>query len=267
MTTTSLTLAPTELGWKLPTRGRVGMFALIAAEAAIFTIFVVAYLFYIGKSLSGPMPREVLSPPFFYTVCLLSSSVTIHFATKALRGADVRMFGAWWFVTIALGAIFLYGTASEWHRLIYFAWTYDQHQLVRNHLLLAGRTARLSRGRGPPVPFHSDGLHTLRSREARARRANRRTFSLLALRGRSLDCGVHRRLCDWSVNGKPCDKRADSRQSKNDRNARAYSVADRPCLRPKSGFCGFSHECVREFSWCCPGGERRHRLVLRCVAP
>ena len=119
MTTTSLTLAPTELGWKLPTRGRVGMFALIAAEAAIFTIFVVAYLFYIGKSLSGPMPREVLSPPFFYTVCLLSSSVTIHFATKALRAANLRSFGAWWFVTIALGAIFLYGTASEWHRLIY----------------------------------------------------------------------------------------------------------------------------------------------------
>jgi cytochrome c oxidase subunit 3 len=119
MTTTSLTLQPTEFGWKLPSRGRVGMFALIAAEAAIFTIFVVAYLFYIGKSLSGPMPREVLSPPFFYTVCLLSSSLTIHFATKALRGANVRSFRAWWFVTIALGTIFLYGTASEWHRLIY----------------------------------------------------------------------------------------------------------------------------------------------------
>lgn len=119
MTTTSLTLPPMELVWKPPSRGRVGMFALIAAEAAIFTIFVVAYLFYIGKSLSGPMPREVLSPPFFYTVCLLSSSLTIHFATKALRAANLRSFGAWWFVTIALGAIFLYGTASEWHRLIY----------------------------------------------------------------------------------------------------------------------------------------------------
>jgi len=119
MTTTSLTLPPTELGWNRPTRGRVGMFALIAAEAAIFTIFVVAYLFYIGKSLSGPMPREVLSPPFFYTVCLLSSSLTIHFASKALRAANLRSFGAWWFMTIALGATFLYGTASEWHRLIY----------------------------------------------------------------------------------------------------------------------------------------------------
>ena len=119
MTTTSLPLPQAELEWRLPSRGRVGMYALIAAEAAIFTIFVVAYLFYIGKSLSGPMPRDVLSPPFFYTVCLLSSSLTIHFAGKALRRGNVRSFGAWWLLTITLGALFLYGTASEWHRLIY----------------------------------------------------------------------------------------------------------------------------------------------------
>jgi cytochrome c oxidase subunit III len=119
MTTTSLTLSRTELEWRLPSRGRVGMSALIAAESAIFTIFVVAYLFYVGKSLSGPTPREVLSPPFFYTFCLLSSSLTIHFAGNALRGGNARKFGAWWLLTITLGASFLYGTASEWHRLIY----------------------------------------------------------------------------------------------------------------------------------------------------
>jgi cytochrome c oxidase subunit III len=119
MNATSLTLPPPALEWKLPARGRVGMGALIAAEAAIFTIFVVAYLFYIGKSLSGPMPREVLSPPFFYTVCLLSSSLTIHFAGNALRSGNVRRFGAWWLLTITLGTLFLYGTASEWYRLIY----------------------------------------------------------------------------------------------------------------------------------------------------
>jgi cytochrome c oxidase subunit 3/cytochrome o ubiquinol oxidase subunit 3 len=95
------------------------MYALIGAESAIFTIFVVAYLFYLGKSLSGPTPSEVLSPPFFYTVCLLSSSLTIHFATRSLRRAKIGSFAAWWFLTIVLGAIFLYGTASEWHRLIY----------------------------------------------------------------------------------------------------------------------------------------------------
>ena len=95
------------------------MFVLIGAEAAIFAIFVVAYLFYIGKSLTGPVPKDVLSVPIFYTICLLSSSLTIHLAAKALRRSSVRSFGVLWFATIALGAAFLYGTAKEWHRLIY----------------------------------------------------------------------------------------------------------------------------------------------------
>jgi heme/copper-type cytochrome/quinol oxidase subunit 3 len=34
----------------LPSRGVVGMACLIVAEAAIFIIFVVAYLYYLGKS-------------------------------------------------------------------------------------------------------------------------------------------------------------------------------------------------------------------------
>src|SRR5947208_6250559 len=59
---------------ELPSRGRVGMFVLIAAEAAIFTIFVVAYIFYTGKSLTGPTPQDVLAAPIFFSICLLSSS-------------------------------------------------------------------------------------------------------------------------------------------------------------------------------------------------
>jgi cytochrome c oxidase subunit III len=114
-----MTMPVEEPAWELPTRGRVGMCALIAAESAIFVIFVVAYIFYIGKSLSGPTPGEALQVPIFFTICLLSSSLTIHFAVRALRGADIRAFSRWWFATIVLGATFLYGTASEWHRLIY----------------------------------------------------------------------------------------------------------------------------------------------------
>jgi cytochrome c oxidase subunit 3 len=95
------------------------MISLIAAESAIFTIFVVAYIFYIGKSLSGPMPKDVLEIPVFNTICLLSSSLTIHLAVGALRNAKVSLFGAWWFLTLTLGVIFLAGTAREWHRLIF----------------------------------------------------------------------------------------------------------------------------------------------------
>ena len=100
-------------------RGHVGMFGLIAAESAIFTIFVVAYLFYLGKSLTGPTPKEVLDAPIFYTICLLSSSLTIHLAVRRLRQGNAFAFAICWFATIALGGAFLWGTASEWHRLIY----------------------------------------------------------------------------------------------------------------------------------------------------
>ena len=113
-----MTLAGPDLRWKLPSRGRVGMACLIAAEAAIFIIFVVAYLFYTGKSLTGPTPQDVLRTPVFYTVCLLSSSLTIHFATRAVRQGSIRAFRNWWFGTVVLGAAFLYGTAREWYRLI-----------------------------------------------------------------------------------------------------------------------------------------------------
>ena len=119
MNASPMTMTTGELKWELPTRGRVGMLLLIAAETSIFVIFVVAYIFYIGKSLSGPMPREALEVPIFFTICLLSSSLTIHRAVQALRQADVRRFSRWWLATIALGATFLYGTAREWQRLIY----------------------------------------------------------------------------------------------------------------------------------------------------
>ena len=105
--------------WKLPYRGKVGMACLIFGESAIFTIFVVAYLFYIGKSLTGPTPREVLETPIFYTICLLSSSLTIHFASRFLERGRRGAFLLLWLLTITLGALFLYGTGVEWHRLIY----------------------------------------------------------------------------------------------------------------------------------------------------
>jgi cytochrome c oxidase subunit 3/cytochrome o ubiquinol oxidase subunit 3 len=95
------------------------MYCLIAAEVAIFTIFVVAYLFYLGKSLSGPTPAQVLHVPVLFTICLLSSSVTIHLAVRFLRKGKTGAFSSWCFLTLFLGATFLAGTVVEWRHLIY----------------------------------------------------------------------------------------------------------------------------------------------------
>jgi cytochrome c oxidase subunit III len=119
MSTITTPIVPTSAGWSLPYKGKVGMACLIIGESAIFTIFVVAYLFYLGKSITGPTPREVLETPIFFTICLLSSSVTIHFAARSLEHGKRGTFLGLWLLTIVLGGLFLFGTGMEWHRLIY----------------------------------------------------------------------------------------------------------------------------------------------------
>jgi cytochrome c oxidase subunit III len=119
MTAIPIATPQVETPWTLPYKGRVGMFSLIAAESAIFTIFVVAYIFYIGKSLTGPTPQQVLRVPIFNTICLLSSSLTIHLALRALRAGKTAAFTLAWLLTFVLGAIFIIGTGREWHHLIF----------------------------------------------------------------------------------------------------------------------------------------------------
>jgi len=105
--------------WQLPSRGKVGMLSLIIGECGIFSVFVAAYIYYIGRSLSGPTPQQVLEVPIFNTVCLLSSSGTIWLAEREIERGRTRAFGALWGLTILLGLIFIVGTGVEWHTLIY----------------------------------------------------------------------------------------------------------------------------------------------------
>ena len=94
------------------------MLALIIGESALFSIFVVAYVFYIGKSLTGPTPAQVLEIPIIGTICLLSSSFTIWRAEHAIASNRMQRFGIWLAATITLGVIFIIGTALEWQKLI-----------------------------------------------------------------------------------------------------------------------------------------------------
>jgi cytochrome c oxidase subunit 3/cytochrome o ubiquinol oxidase subunit 3 len=115
------TVATPTVAWSetLPRKGRVGILSLILTESVFFSIFVVAYVFYLGKSLAGPYPKDVLSTPILNTICLLSSSITIVLAIRSLRAGAIGAFTVWWFVTFALGVEFMIGTAMEWHKLIY----------------------------------------------------------------------------------------------------------------------------------------------------
>jgi cytochrome c oxidase subunit III len=115
----TLTLRAESADWSLPSRRKVGVIGLIATESALFTIFVTAYLFYIGKSTSGPYPNQVLDLPILATICLLSSSFTVVLAERAFREGNSGAFRLWWLVTILLAAVFLGSTALEWQKLIF----------------------------------------------------------------------------------------------------------------------------------------------------
>ncbi len=107
-----------ERQWTLPDRGTVGIIFLIVTETALFTIFVATYLIYIGKSVTGPYPKDVLELPILATICLLSSSGTVVFAEHALKRNELGRFKLWWLITILLGAYFLFATGMEWKKLI-----------------------------------------------------------------------------------------------------------------------------------------------------
>jgi len=73
----------------------------------------------LGKSLTGPTPQQVLEIPILGTICLLSSSLTIRRAEKAIEEERTAGFTLWLAATIALAAAFLTNTALEWKKLIY----------------------------------------------------------------------------------------------------------------------------------------------------
>jgi len=96
-----------------------GMVSFLLSEVAFFGTLIATYISFMGKEQSGPTPA-VLSLPLTIgtTICLLSSSITVHLAERALRGGATGAFTALWSTTIALGLAFLAGTAYEWHGLI-----------------------------------------------------------------------------------------------------------------------------------------------------
>jgi cytochrome c oxidase subunit 3/cytochrome o ubiquinol oxidase subunit 3 len=102
------------------TAGQWGMIAFLVSEASLFSTLIVVYVSFLGRDTVGPTPAEALSLPLVIgtTICLLSSSVTIHLAERALRQGIEAQFRLFWAATIGLGVIFLAGTAFEWRALI-----------------------------------------------------------------------------------------------------------------------------------------------------
>ncbi|HEV7395760.1 MAG TPA: cytochrome c oxidase subunit 3 [Pyrinomonadaceae bacterium] len=111
--------APEATEWNLPSSRKVAIICLILTETGLFSIFLAGYVFYLGKSLTGPTPRDVLELPILSTICLLSSSITIVLAERAFNRDRVGLFKLFWLATIVLAGLFLTMTVAEWRTLIY----------------------------------------------------------------------------------------------------------------------------------------------------
>ncbi len=101
-------------------KARFGVLLFIASEAIFFALLMAAYVYYTGSSPHGPNAHQVLDPvkTGFFTACLLSSSITVWLAERALR-LEKRGLPFWLAVTIVLGIVFLYGEVKEYLKLLH----------------------------------------------------------------------------------------------------------------------------------------------------
>lgn len=136
---------PAVVPYRGPSAAQWGTIAFLISEAAFFSTLVMVYIVFIGADArpggrGGPTPAEVLSMELVVgtTICLLSSSATIHLAERALRRGSEASFRLWWTATIVLGIIFLAGTAYEWQELIAHGLTVQRNLFGTTYYTLVG---------------------------------------------------------------------------------------------------------------------------------
>jgi cytochrome c oxidase subunit 3/cytochrome o ubiquinol oxidase subunit 3 len=104
-----------------PSPVKVGMLIFLLSEAAFFGTLIMTYAFFLRQTTQGePNPSQVFRLPMVLgaSVCLFSSSATIHAAERSLCRNSQQAFLGWWGLTIMLGVLFLIGTMLEWNELI-----------------------------------------------------------------------------------------------------------------------------------------------------
>lgn len=96
----------------------VGFF--VASESIFFVMLILAYVNFHSSQVVGPTAVNSLNPVVtgIFSLFLLASSFSIWLAGKSLKSKNHRMLKVWLFVTILLGATFIFGQGLEWAGLI-----------------------------------------------------------------------------------------------------------------------------------------------------
>ena len=99
-------------------KGMFGFTVFLLSESIIFISFFVSYIalrltteHWLPPGIKGP---ELSTSVIVHSVVLLSSSLVIQWAERALKRRKLNQFRLLWLLTSAMGAYFLVGEVQEW---------------------------------------------------------------------------------------------------------------------------------------------------------
>jgi heme/copper-type cytochrome/quinol oxidase subunit 3 len=100
----------------MPDRNKLGVGLFILSEANFFAILIIGYVYFYLYPSAGPTASGSLDP--LRTLAFSLSSATMHLAGRSFRAGNKQGVRVWLAVTVTLGAIFLWGQAREYTKLI-----------------------------------------------------------------------------------------------------------------------------------------------------
>jgi heme/copper-type cytochrome/quinol oxidase subunit 3 len=100
----------------MPDKTKVGVGLFLFSEAWFFLTLLIAYAFFHSLPADGPSAASSLNVmhTLAFSICLFLSSATIHMAARSFRAGDRSGVSLWLALTLALGAIFLFGQTREY---------------------------------------------------------------------------------------------------------------------------------------------------------
>jgi heme/copper-type cytochrome/quinol oxidase subunit 3 len=127
-------------GNTLPDKTKVGVGLFLLSEANFFLILLVAYVYFHSLRAGGPSAANSLNPlrTLAFSICLFLSSATIHLAGRSFRLGEHRGVGLWLALTVALGAVFLFGQTHEYLGLFAHGVTIDTNLFGSTFFTLTG---------------------------------------------------------------------------------------------------------------------------------
>ncbi len=101
---------------RMPDAAKLGVGLFLLSEANFFLILLVAYVYFHSLPSDGPSAANSLNPmhTLAFSICLFLSSATIHLAGRSFRRGARGAVSGWLALTVALGAIFLFGQSREY---------------------------------------------------------------------------------------------------------------------------------------------------------